>query len=88
MERMITNHLGTISGMVCDGAKESCASKIASALFSAMLGYEMAKENTVFRNGCGIIRDNVENTIDAVCTVGCMGMKETDQVILDLMTNP
>ena len=88
VERMITNHLGTIAGMVCDGAKESCASKIASALFSAMLGYEMAKENTVFRNGCGIIRDNVENTIDAVCTVGCMGMKETDQVILDLMTNP
>lgn len=88
VENMITNHLGTISGMVCDGAKESCAGKIASALFSAMLGYEMAKEHTVFRDGCGIIRDNVERTIDAVCTVGCRGMKETDRVILDLMTNP
>lgn len=86
IENLVTNGLATASGIICDGAKESCASKISTALFSAMLGYEMAKNLRVFEESCGIVQDCVEHTIQVVGTLGQEGMKQTDNLILDIMT--
>lgn len=86
IENLVTNGLATASGMICDGAKESCASKISTALFSAMLGYEMALSKFVFEDECGIVQNNVEETIKVVGYLGHDGMKQTDDVILDIMT--
>lgn len=86
IEDLVTNGLATASGMICDGAKESCASKISTALFSAMLGYEMAKNQRVFKDECGIVQDCVEHTIKVVGTLGHEGMRQTDNMILDIMT--
>lgn len=86
ISKMIVNNLGTISGMVCDGAKQSCASKISTALFSALLGYRMAVEEISFDADTGIIQKELEETIDTVGQLGRDGMKETDKVILQIMT--
>lgn len=86
IEQLITNSLATTSGMICDGAKESCASKISTALFSAMLGYKMAANQRCFGPDCGIVQENVEKTIQVVGTLGKVGMKKTDEVVLDIMT--
>lgn len=86
IDKLIQNHLATISGMVCDGAKESCAGKISLSLLSAMLGYQMACQNQAFEDGCGIVQGDIEETIDVVGYIGREGMKETDKVILDIMT--
>ncbi len=75
-----------VAGIVCDGAKASCAAKIATALDSAILGYEMAMdERKSFSGGDGLVHDNVEKTIKAFGKVGKDGMKETDIEILHLM---
>lgn len=81
----ITNTLGTISGMVCDGAKPSCASKIASAVDTAILAHEMAMADKRFQSGDGLVKDNVEATIRSVGRMASEGMAETDQIILELM---
>lgn len=85
ISRTIVNSLGTVSGMVCDGAKQSCASKIATALFSSYLGYIMAVKEMTFEAYTGIIQQDVEDTIDTVGVLGRDGMRETDKVILDIM---
>ena len=82
----ISNTLAMVGGIVCDGAKASCAAKIASALDSAILGYEMSlEEKKSFSSGDGLVHDNVEKTIEAFGKVGKDGMKETDIEILHLM---
>lgn len=81
----ITNTLGTISGMVCDGAKPSCASKIASAVDTAILAHEMAMAKKEFHSGDGLIKENIEATIRSVGRMAAEGMVETDQKILELM---
>ena len=72
--------------MVCDGAKPSCAAKIATSLESAIMAHDLAMANRAFQSGEGIVMDNVEQTIDAVGCVASQGMHITDQVILNLMT--
>lgn len=81
----ITNTLGTISGMVCDGAKPSCASKIASAVDTAILAHEMAMAKKQFQSGDGLVKANIEATIRSVGRMASEGMAETDQIILELM---
>lgn len=81
----ITNTLGTISGMVCDGAKPSCASKIASAVDTAILAHEMAMAGKLFHSGDGLVKDNIEATIHSVGRMAAEGMVSTDQKILELM---
>ncbi|MBR6090469.1 MAG: serine dehydratase subunit alpha family protein [Anaerolineaceae bacterium] len=81
----ITNTLGTISGMVCDGAKPSCAAKIASAVDTAILAHEMAMAKKQFHSGDGLIKENIEATIRSVGRMAAEGMVETDQKILELM---
>lgn len=81
----ITNTLGTISGMVCDGAKPSCASKIASAVDTALLAHAMAMEQKQFHGGDGLIKNDIESTIRSIGRMASEGMVETDHKILELM---
>lgn len=75
-----------ISGTVCDGAKPSCAAKIASALEAGYLGYEMYKNGQQFKDGEGIVTKGVENTIRNISLLAKEGMKETDKEIIEIMT--
>ena len=81
----IANSLAICSGMICDGAKPSCAAKIASAVDAGLIGYHMYLNGNQFRSGEGIIKKGVENTIDSVGRLARMGMRETDNEILDIM---
>ena len=82
----ITNTLASVGGIVCDGAKASCAAKISSALEAAILGFELAdEEKKTFVSGDGLVKENIEKTIETFGKVGKEGMKETDIEILRLM---
>ncbi|MGN1413180.1 MAG: serine dehydratase subunit alpha family protein [Anaerovoracaceae bacterium] len=79
------NTLANVGGIVCDGAKASCAAKIASALDAAFLGHQMSMLDRTFPGGDGIIQDDIEDTIKSIGYVGRVGMKETDIEILNIM---
>ena len=81
----IVNTLGKVGGIVCDGAKASCAAKISAAVDAATLGYEMAMAGRGFRAGEGLVQDTVEETIASMGYVGRVGMKDTDVEILNIM---
>ena len=81
----ITNTIANIGGMVCDGAKPSCAAKIASALDAAFMAFELQQNGGVFAPGEGLVQADVEKTIRAVGQMGREGMKSTDSEILDIM---
>ena len=81
----ITNTLGTVSGLICDGAKQSCASKIAAALDCALFSHDMAMDGSYFDEGDGIVKGDIEKTIAGVGVVAAEGMVKTDKVILDVM---
>lgn len=81
----IVNALAITSGLICDGAKSSCAAKIASAVDAGLLGYEMYKRGSQFYGGDGILCHGVENTIENVSDLARVGMKETDEEIIRLM---
>mgnify|MGYP001750324868 CR=1 FL=1 len=83
----IETTLGTLSGVICDGAKSSCATKIASGITCAFDSYYAAKKNRKFLFGEGIVGRNVEATIKNAGILGQDGMKVTDEVILDIMIN-
>ncbi|MGB4985281.1 MAG: L-serine ammonia-lyase, iron-sulfur-dependent, subunit alpha [Erysipelotrichaceae bacterium] len=86
IKKVITNSLATSSGIICDGAKASCATKISTALFSSLLAYQLAVNDLSFEPGCGIVQENIEDTIKAVGIIGREGMKQTDEIVLDIMT--
>lgn len=81
----IVNSLAILSGTICDGAKPSCAAKIASAVDAALVGYQMALDGKQFRGGEGIVKKGVENTIRSVGRLGKDGMRQTDEEILKIM---
>ena len=81
----IRNALGMISGTVCDGAKPSCATKIASAVEAGILGYDLYKNGRGLNGGDGILKDCVEDTIESVGKLARLGMRQTDSEILDIM---
>ncbi|MEG1394289.1 MAG: L-serine ammonia-lyase, iron-sulfur-dependent, subunit alpha [Clostridia bacterium] len=81
----ISNTLANVSGIVCDGAKGSCAAKIASSVDACIIGHYMAMNNNQFNAGDGIVKDDIEKTIDGVSRIGKYGMKETDLEILSIM---
>lgn len=83
--KAIRNTLAIASGMVCDGAKPSCAAKIAVAVEGALLGHNMAMEGLEFSGGDGIVKDDADATIHAIGRLASKGMKSTDQEILDIM---
>ena len=82
----LVNSLAIASGMVCDGAKASCAAKISSAIDAAQLGYQMYQKGQQFYGGDGLVFKGVENTIRSISEMGRDGMKETDRKIIELMT--
>lgn len=81
----VTNALASVSGMICDGAKTSCALKIATALDCAMMAHFLAMHGDAYPPHTGILRANVDATIAAAGHVGRVGMRETDREILKLM---
>lgn len=85
ISQTITDVLANVGGIVCDGAKPSCAAKISSALEAAILSYEMTKEGNCFKDGEGLVGKDIEQTIESFGRVGREGMKETDVEILKIM---
>ena len=81
----ISNTLSIVGGIVCDGAKASCAAKIAESLDAAFLGYSMAAEGIAFQPGEGLVKSDVEDTILSVGRMGRIGMASTDIEILRIM---
>lgn len=81
----IVNALAITSGIVCDGAKASCAAKIAMAVEAGILGFEMYQQGSQFRGGDGLVSKGIENTIENICCLAHDGMKETDKKIIELM---
>ena len=81
----IANALAICSGMICDGAKPSCAAKIAAAVDAGLLGYQMLMNGHQFVDGEGIIKKGVENTIVNVGRLAREGMRRTDEEILHIM---
>lgn len=81
----IVNALAITSGIVCDGAKASCAAKIAAAVDAGILGFEMYRNGQQFRGGDGLVAKGVENTISNISRLGREGMKGTDREIIDMM---
>lgn len=83
---ILTYTLGTIGGMVCDGAKASCAAKISAALDTALTGMERAMQHCrTFAPGDGLVKDNVEETVASVGRMGKTGMRGTNVEILNIM---
>ncbi len=82
----IVNAVAINSGMICDGAKPSCAAKIASAVEAGLLGMQMQKRNEQFYGGDGIVIKGVENTIANVGRLASIGMRKTDEEIILMMT--
>jgi len=85
ISQIITNTITSIGGMVCDGAKPSCASKIAIALDNMIMSLELVKNNKGFKPGEGIVGIDVEKTIRNIGLMAHEGMKSTDEVILGIM---
>lgn len=81
----LVNALAIDSGIICDGAKASCAAKIATAVENGYLGYLMYKNGNQFYGGDGIVKSGVENTIKSVSRLANFGMRETDKEILKIM---
>ncbi len=81
----IINTVGNVGGIICDGAKASCAAKIASALDAAIMAHSMTIQKRKFQSGEGIITDDIEKTIENIGYIGRDGMRETDTEILHLM---
>ena len=83
----LVNSLAIVSGMICDGAKASCAAKIAAAVDAGLLGWCMYQNGQQFYGGDGVITKGVEATIANIGRLGRVGMRETDKEIIRIMTN-
>ena len=83
----LVNSLAIVSGIICDGAKPSCAAKIASSVEAGILGYHMYLNGQEFKSGDGIVTNGVEATIRNVGRLGRDGMRETDKEIVKIMLN-
>lgn len=81
----VINAVAIVSGMVCDGAKASCAAKIAEAVDAGIIGYNMHIRGQNFEDGDGIVKSGIEDTIQSVGRLAKEGMKETNDEILSIM---
>ena len=82
----IKNMIGNIAGMICDGAKPSCALKVSSGVSTAMLSALMAMEQKEVTPVEGIIDEDVDRSIANLTSIGSKGMESTDRLVLDIMT--
>ncbi len=85
ISKTICNALAIASGIVCDGAKSSCAAKIASAVEAGLLGFQMARCGSRFEGGDGIVAEDLEGTIDNIARLARVGMRGTDEEIISIM---
>lgn len=85
IKHTLVNALAVVSGIICDGAKPSCAAKISEAVDAGIMGYEMYCHGQEFFGGDGIVKKGVEKTINNVGCLASRGMKQTDQEILRMM---
>lgn len=85
ISKTIINTICNVGGIVCDGAKPSCAGKIASAVNAGIMGYYLASSGKVFKNGEGLVKEDVEKTIETVGKMAKHGMASTDIEILNIM---
>lgn len=83
----VVNALAIVSGMICDGAKASCAAKIASAVDAGIMGYNMYLNGQQFYAGDGIVTKGIEGTIHNIGRLGKDGMRETNEEIIKMMIN-
>ena len=83
--KIIVNSLGAVGGIICDGAKASCAAKIAASVDAGILGYNMYLRGQQFYAGDGIVTKGVEATIHNIGRLGKEGMKETNEEIIKMM---
>ena len=81
----VVNAIAILSGTICDGAKASCAAKIAAAVDAGILGFHMYLENQQFYGGDGIVTKGADNTVRNIGILAREGMKETDKTILEIM---
>lgn len=81
----IVNALAIVSGIICDGAKPSCAGKISATVDAGLLGFFMTRKGQQFYGGDGIVTKGVENTIANISRLGRDGMRETDREIIRIM---
>ncbi|WP_461207721.1 L-cysteine desulfidase family protein [Clostridium sp. DL1XJH146] len=86
IEDTIKNGIADLTGVICDGAKPSCAIKIASSIDAAFMAYQLAMEGKVVKSGTGIICECTEDTINNVANIASDAMTETDEMILKIMT--
>ena len=77
--------LAILSGTICDGAKASCAAKIASSVDAGIMGYYMYKNKQQFYAGDGIVAHSVDETIQNIGTLGSQGMLQTNDKIIEMM---
>jgi L-cysteine desulfidase len=82
----IKNMIGNLTGLICDGAKPSCALKVSSGVSTAMLSALLAIENKVVTSVEGIIDEDVDKSITNLTDIGSKGMTNTDRLVLDIMT--
>ena len=82
----VQNMVANITGMICDGAKPSCALKIATGASTAVLSAMLAIENKSVSSVEGIIDQDVDKTIRNLTAIGTLGMNQTDKLVLDIMT--
>lgn len=85
IKNTVINTLADVSGMVCDGAKASCASKVATSLEAAIIGHFLAMEDKTFKPFSGFIGKDVDDTISSVGKIAKEGMKDTDRILLEIM---
>lgn len=85
IEKTVINAIATVGGIICDGAKASCAAKISSSVDAGIMGYEMAKQGISFPFGEGLVEGDAEQTIRNLGRVGRVGMKSTDVEVLHIM---
>lgn len=83
----VQNMIANLTGMICDGAKPSCALKVATGVSTAVLSAVMAMENRCVTSVEGIIDEDVDQSIRNLTRIGSQGMNETDRVVLEIMTN-
>ncbi|NLO15007.1 MAG: serine dehydratase subunit alpha family protein [Clostridiales bacterium] len=83
IEQTVSNSISITGGMLCDGAKSSCAAKIVIAVDGALLAYDLARKECSFLAGEGVVKKNVEETVSGMGRIACEGMHKTDEVMLD-----
>ena len=82
----VQNMIANLTGMICDGAKPSCALKVTTGVSTAVLSAIMAMENRCVTSVEGIIDEDVDQSIRNLTKIGSKGMNETDKLVLEIMT--